>query len=344
MAETVASAAVVSAIFFILQLSAIFNLKVFKFKLYWVLAMSCMFRGIGFALRAVYLQGGGAAANYRAASLAFNAAGFGISIAALILMMGTWWHNTPVSARPGRSTPLSVATRVVLLPSIIILGPIMGIVIAALLYGVATPSAMHTVMYLRKASTWGIFTVEVLLLGVMLAAAVGVWRWKPTPDDADTTGNPKALVRADAGGAVCAGARAQRHHRADALHPPPSRRSWCRCSASSCSSLPASSASWHCMNQSTPPPPNATTRSRRARAASGECVQPLLHLRNHSTASCPPHAQGLPEMIDAVVLVWPGLMAHASLAGRYAAWRAGELPGSPWAHAAAAAVKGADVV
>ena len=344
MGDSVASAGVVSAIFFVLQLACMANFKVFKFKAYLLLMLSCMFRGIGFALRAVYLQGSGVDGDYRAASLAFTTAGFGISVAVLIIMMGTWWHNAPVGAHPGRSMHLSVATRLVLLPAIIILGPIMGIIIASLIYGVATRSAISTALHMRTASTWGIFTVEVLLLGVMLAAAVGVWRWKPTPDDADTTGNPKALVRADAGGAVCAGARAQRHHRADALHPPPSRRSWCRCSASSCSSLPASSASWHCMNQSTPPPPNATTRSRRARAASGECVQPLLHLRNHSTASCPPHAQGLPEMIDAVVLVWPGLMAHASLAGRYAAWRAGELPGSPWAHAAAAAVKGADVV
>ena len=40
--------------------------------------------------------------------------------------------------------------------------------------------------------------------------------------------------------------------------------------------------------------------------------------------------QVLPELLMVVLLVVPTLMARACMAGRYPAWRAGEVPGSPW--------------
>ena len=42
-------------------------------------------------------------------------------------------------------------------------------------------------------------------------------------------------------------------------------------------------------------------------------------------------SQPFPELLDALLLCVPGLMARVGLAGRYPAWREGKLPKSPWA-------------
>lgn len=170
MAPTVASASVVSAIFFSLTLACLVSFKRRKFRVYLLLGLSCLFRGIGYAVRSsnIHSPSDAKAGTY----LALASAGYGISLAVICLLHGCWWKNSEAGSHLRR---LSVYTRLLIAP-VIVLGPLCGVVLAGLIYGDGSPGVMQDADALRKAAGWGMLSILIVLMLISLFASWLAWR------------------------------------------------------------------------------------------------------------------------------------------------------------------------
>eukprot|EP00887_Chlorella_sp_A99_P003495 scaffold7.g3495.t1 len=158
---------VCATLFGVLTLACLFNFKLTRFKVYLLSGLSSAFRTIGYATRAASWAGSASPnTDLLAPATVFAAAGFGIAVAVQTLVMGCWFKNADVASKPSRSWPtLSVGVRLLIAP-IVAFGPILGIAITALIYGVATEDSITTALRLRLAASWGLFGCTLVLLAL----------------------------------------------------------------------------------------------------------------------------------------------------------------------------------
>ena len=105
---------------------------------------------MGYSLRAQFFSDAAAGSpnnNYVAAFTVFLMAGFAISYAVVVLMMGCWFKN----GAPLRSMRHSIAVRWIILP-IVVAGPFMGVAITVLRYAYPTPENFDTASTMREAA------------------------------------------------------------------------------------------------------------------------------------------------------------------------------------------------
>ncbi|KAL4459072.1 hypothetical protein ABPG75_013937 [Micractinium tetrahymenae] len=169
-APSVGGAAAVSALFFCFVLGAGISFRLTRFRVYLLLGLSCIFRCIGYAVRAANIH---SFSNAKAGTyLALASAGYGVSLAVICLLLGCWWKNSDAGARLRR---LSVGSRLLIAP-IIIFGPISGAVLAGLIYGDGSPGVMSHATTLRVAVTWGMLAVLIVLAIISLLGLLLAWR------------------------------------------------------------------------------------------------------------------------------------------------------------------------
>lgn len=173
--STEENAAIAAAVLFgLFLIGTIANFRIIKFKVYLLSGLSCFLRVIGFSFRAAFyktLRDLQPNSDYQAVAIVFMMAGFGISVAVLVLIMGVWYKNSAPTSRPpfANQVNFSVLIRWLILP-IIVFGPILGICIVSLRYGVPTPSHLTSSKNIQEAATWGLLMCLIILLTSIVLA------------------------------------------------------------------------------------------------------------------------------------------------------------------------------
>lgn len=167
---SIAAAAVVSGVFFLLAIPVAYSFRVTLFKTYILLLASALLRGAAFALH-------GAAIAHRdpnceAAFHALRQAGFGMAIGVLGLIYVSWFKNCSPWARPFGSRVEAAASLMAraTIPVVIIAGPILGAVSAGLLYS-GSPHTMAPAVGVRTVSIWALFAAMAAIGALGLFAA-----------------------------------------------------------------------------------------------------------------------------------------------------------------------------
>jgi hypothetical protein len=114
-----------------------------NFRLYFIMGLGGLFRGIGFALSAAASSVQDATTGEGIVYGFFTAAGLGIAIALNCLMAVVYLKNSRESVRA-----LEILMKLQF-PLVIILGPILGLAMAALIYGNSFPLPQNVLMVRR---------------------------------------------------------------------------------------------------------------------------------------------------------------------------------------------------
>eukprot|EP00884_Botryococcus_braunii_P016714 jgi/Botrbrau1/3726/Bobra.0363s0011.1 len=162
---SVEAAIVVSFLFALGWCFCLANFGFTKYQRYFVQSISCLFRCIGFACRAAAIEH--FSLGLYAASFAGAAAGFGISIAVLILVLADWVKHARLF-KESSCKWIAYRAVIVFLPCIIILGPISGIASAIITFGDFGASATRVGLHLREAAVYGMISI----LGSIMVVAI----------------------------------------------------------------------------------------------------------------------------------------------------------------------------
>ena len=136
--NSVAAAAICSAVYLVAAIANILMFKKTKFRLHIIMGLGGLFRGIGFALSAAASSVQDATTGEGIVYGFFTAAGLGIAIALNCLMAVVYLKNSRESARAPGFKALEILMKLQF-PLVIILGPILGLAMAALIYGNSFP-------------------------------------------------------------------------------------------------------------------------------------------------------------------------------------------------------------
>ncbi|KAK9845738.1 hypothetical protein WJX81_001040 [Elliptochloris bilobata] len=179
--QSLAGAAVVAALFFVLMLTALGNLLATRYPLYIVLTASGLLRGLGYAFQAVYItkcaspegQGG-----YWGAWLAITNAGFGVAIVAQCLILAAWLSSAGCKLAPSNKKALVLLAQLLILAQLCF-GPIAGVIASGLVYGGDDPrlwAAGDRLLHASIYGTFGVVVVYTLLCARVVLHALSAYR------------------------------------------------------------------------------------------------------------------------------------------------------------------------
>ncbi|GAB4824024.1 hypothetical protein N2152v2_011070 [Parachlorella kessleri] len=292
-----AAAGVVAGLFFLGFVCSVASKIRTGFRLYLLLGVSTLFRGIGFAVRAAEFHDP-YNTNLAAVTLVFRQAGFGISIAVLCILTGCWLKNADQRGKPPKSFPqLSIGVRLLIAP-VIVFGPILGAVAAGLLFGVGSDQAITTGNRIRKGSSWAFLGVVTILHATATVAAFFVlrWQWRESKAVASSDGQQDLKGHVRTGGSLQSMRLALAHASRD-------QHSWVHALQLLCALL---------------------------QLATIFRVVSIYHPRFADNPDLFYPLQVLPELLYVVVLLWPNLMVRVGMAGNYTSFKECVRAGEKW--------------
>ena len=182
----VAAPAICAAVFFLGALGNIVMFRKTSFKLHAIMGLGGLFRGVGFAISAASASAQVATTGEAIVYGFFTAAGLGIAIAIGCLMCVVWLKNSRESSRPPGFHALSIVMKLQF-PIVIILGPILGLAMAALIYSNTFPlpqSVIDSSSGIRMTGALGMMLVAsiITLSAFGLALYVGLKQRLSDPD------------------------------------------------------------------------------------------------------------------------------------------------------------------
>lgn len=142
--NSVVGASICSAVFFLAAIGNVIMFRRTNFRLHAIMGLGGFFRGIGFALTAAASSAQDASTGSGIVYGFFTAAGLGIAIALTCLMAVVWFNNSRDSVRPPGYQIFSILMKL-LFPLVIILGPILGLAMAALIYSNSFPLPQNVI-------------------------------------------------------------------------------------------------------------------------------------------------------------------------------------------------------
>ncbi|KAL6760555.1 hypothetical protein V8C86DRAFT_2550679 [Haematococcus lacustris] len=174
--ESQAGPAICAAVFFIGAAVCIRHARHTTYRLYAIMGLASIMRGIALSLRAASAKSGDSTVGKSVIYFFFLAAGFGISIAISLLVLAGWIKNTAVEYK------LPAVFRIALIsmfPCVIVLGPVLGIASAIEVFAISTPKSIDTGTSLRHASSIGMLIIAGFSL--LFAIVASVWTWVVRP-------------------------------------------------------------------------------------------------------------------------------------------------------------------